>query len=335
MPNIVFSEASGLNESIYGKSQAPIRMFLEKRGEAWEQNSVLPEIFSMETSQNALEKYTSMTAMDGFEPVGELGATPKDGMQEGFSKVFEHMTWKDSFALSREIIEDSKTLDLKKRPEAFISGYYRTREKFGAALLGGAIVGGQAALYKGKQFDVTTADKQPLFAAAHPSKVSGMLQSNLFGDAFSADALGAMECAMQNFCGDNDEVLDVAPNTIIIPNQHSQKKAVFAAIGADKDPDTANNGFNYQFGRWNVIVWPYLNQFITSGTSPWILADTNYSKTYGGAVWLDRTALEVDSYEDKNTHANVWTGFARFTAGFNDWRWACCGGIAGASELSA
>ena len=25
---------------------------------------------------------------------------------------------------------------------------------------------------------------------------------------------------------------------------------VIAAEGADKDPETSNNGFNYQFGRW-------------------------------------------------------------------------------------
>ena len=30
---IIFSEGSGLSDSIYGKCQAPIRMFLEQRGE--------------------------------------------------------------------------------------------------------------------------------------------------------------------------------------------------------------------------------------------------------------------------------------------------------------
>ena len=29
---ITFSEGSGLNDSVYGKCQAPIRMFLEQRG---------------------------------------------------------------------------------------------------------------------------------------------------------------------------------------------------------------------------------------------------------------------------------------------------------------
>ena len=32
MANITFSEASGVNDSIFGKSQAPIRMFIEKQG---------------------------------------------------------------------------------------------------------------------------------------------------------------------------------------------------------------------------------------------------------------------------------------------------------------
>ena len=110
---------------------------------------------------------------------------------------------------------------------------------------------------------------------------------------------------MQNFRGDNGELLDVAPDTIVIPNLFSLKKAVFAAIGADKDPATANNGFNYQFGRWNVIVWAYLNQYITASTAPWMLIDSRYNKEYGGAVWLDRTNLEVRSTLDENTDANV------------------------------
>lgn len=137
---------------------------------------------------------------------------------------------------------------------------------------------------------------------------------------------------MQDFRGDNEEVLDVTPGTILIPNDYSLKKEVFAAIGADKDPATANNGFNFLFGRWNVIVWPYLNQFIADGTAPWILLDKRYNEENGGAVWLDRVKLEVRS-EIASNDANVWKGYARFTAGFHDWRFAACGGVTGGSTL--
>lgn len=333
MANITFTEGSGLQDSIYGKCQAPIRMFIEKRGESFEQQSIIKEIFDMGKSTHFGEVYTSMTAMDGFQPVGENGAYPVDGMQESYKKFVEHMTWKDSFSLSREIVEDGKLMDLKKQPAAFITGYYRTRERFGAALLGAAVRGATSADFSGKKFDTTTADGVCLFSKVHPSILGKAKQSNQFSDAFSNDALGAMETEMQNFKGDNGEVLDVTPDTILIPNDYKLKMEVFAALGADKSPDTANNGFNFNYGRWNVIVWPYLNQFITAGTSPWILLDSGYSKEYGGAVWLDRTALDVKSRVDDSNDANIWSGYSRFSAAFNDWRFAAVGGVSGGTTL--
>ena len=334
MANITFSENSNVNNSIFGKSQAPIRMMIEKRAEQFEAESIAEKIFRKDKSTHFGEKYTSMTAMEGFEVVGENGAYPTDGQEEGPSKLIEAVTWKNSFSISREIMDDAKILDLRRKPAAFVTAYYRTREKFAAALLGGAVSGNGSVNFAGHKFDAKGADGQNLFYASHPSKVKGGTQCNLWSDAFSEDALGMLEVKMQNTRGENNEILDVAPDTIIIPNVHSLKKAVFAAIGADKDPETANNGFNYQFGRWNVIVWPYLNQFITAGTSPWLLLDSRYNEEYGSLIWLDRVPLDVRSTVDENTDANVWRGYARFTAGFHDWRGVACAGVAGATDLS-
>jgi len=336
MANITFSEASGLADSIFGRSQAPIRMFLEKRAEAFEQQSIVKEIFSMGTSTHWGEKFTTMTAMEGFKPVGENGAYPWDGMQEGFGKTIEHVTWKDRFSISREMVDDAKLMDLRKQPQGFITGYYRTREQFGAALLVGSVNGEASVEFRGKKFDAKGADGKGLFAADHPSKLDNRLtQTNKFSDAFSNEALMAMETAMQNFRGDSGEILDVAPNTIVIPNDYKLKMDVFAAIGADKDPETSNNGFNYNFGRWNVIVWPYLDGILQNGSKPWLLLDTRYNEDYGGAVWLDRQKLEIKSFVDNNTDANVWNGYARFGVGFNDWRFIAVGGVEGGTQLLA
>lgn len=329
---IAFIENSGLQDSVYGKSQAPIRMFIEKKGEAFEAESTLPNLFSFGKSKHWGEKLTGMTAMDGFKAVGENGEYPKDQMQEGYSKFLEHMTWKDSFEISREMIEDNKQMDLKQKPRAFIAGYYRTREKFGHTLFGAAVAGKSKVTFAGKDFDVTSADKVCLFSKSHPSILGKDAQSNMFADTFSVDALGAVETAMQNFKGDNGEVLDLAPDTIVIPNEFSLKQAVFAAVGADKDPATANNGFNYQFGRWTVVVSAYLNAYLAKGAKPFILLDSRYNEDNGGAVWLDRTELEVRS-EIASNDANVWKGYSRFIAGFNDWRFAAVGGVSGGTSL--
>lgn len=331
---MIFSEGSGLNDSVFGKSQAPIRMFLEKRGEAFEQQSMIKSVFQVGKSTHYGEKMTAMTGMDDFQAVGEGGAYPEVGMQEGYSKTLEHMTWKSKFVVTQEMVEDGKLIDFKKKPLAFVNSYYRTREKFAAAILGGAIGGNTSMTFKGKAFDISAADALCLFSASHPAKVTGSTQSNIYSDAFSETALSQMETVMQCFEGDNDEMLDVSPDTILIPNVYSLKKAVFAAIGADKDPATANNGFNFQFGRWNVGVWGYLNQYITSGTAPWILVDSKYNEENGGLVWLDRVELTIKSAIDENTDDNIWKGRARYIAGANDWRPFCVGGISGADAMT-
>ena len=334
MANITFSEASGVNDSIFGKSQAPIRQFIEKRDEAYEAESIAKTLFRADTSTHFGEKYTSLTAMDGFEVAGENGAYPTDGQKEGYSKIIESVEWKDSFSISQKIIEDSQLMDLKQKPAGFVTAYYRTRERFAAALLGNAIQGNASMTFAKGTFDLKGADGQNLFYASHPAKIAGDTQCNLWSDDFSDDALGMLETKMQNTRGDNNEMLDVHPDTIVIPNIHALKKAVFAAIGADKDPETANNGFNYQFGRWNVVIWNYLNEFIASGTTPWLLMDSRYNKEYGTLIWLDRVNLAIRSTIDENTDANVWRGRARFTAGFHDWRGIACAGVSGATDLS-
>ena len=334
MPGIIFSEGSGLANSIYGNCQAPIQMFIEQYGEECERESALKYLFRMGTSDNYGDYLTEMTAMDGFDPVGENGAYPQDDMQEGYGKLLRYETWKNSFQISQEMVEDGKLMDMTSAPRQFMSSYNRTREKFGAALFAGAIGGSKTIKYRGKVFDATSADGLPLFHTAHVPKVKGDKQCNLFSNTFSLDALDRAEAAMHLFCGENGEILEVAPDTILIPENATLKREVFKAIGSDVDPAAAGEAFNHQYGRWNVIIWPYLNQFLDKGMKPWVLLDSKFNEAYGGAVWNDRLKLAVRSTIDENTDANVWRGRSRFNATFKNWRFACCGGITGGTDLT-
>ena len=96
--NIIFSEGSGKNDPIFGKCQMPIRMFLERRSEAFEQKSMLKDFFCMGKSDNFGDMLTGMTAMNGFEDVGENGEYPADSMEMGYDKMLIYHTWKDSKA---------------------------------------------------------------------------------------------------------------------------------------------------------------------------------------------------------------------------------------------
>lgn len=331
MAGLIISKAAGLNDSIYGKSADPIIMHIEKKVEAWEDAAIGKKLFKNMKSKNYGEKITSMTAFGEFEDVGEGGAYPLDDVQEGYSKFLEHLTFKNSFVVTKEMIEDQKIETSKGRASNFINGYYRTKERFAAGLFAGAT--DTTATISGKAYGTTAADGLALFSTAHTSKTGGTAnQSNCFADVFSADALAYAEAAMQNFKDDNGNILNVTPDTLLIPNLAALKKLVFATIGADKDPATANNAYNYLFGRWNVIVWSELSN-IWGAAANWILMDSKYNQELAGAVWYDRVPFSMRTWIDDNTDNNIWGGRARFSAGFNDWRFACIGGITDATAL--
>ncbi len=329
------SIGSGLVDSMYGKSQFPIKSYLEKRGEAFEERSILKKLFRKETSKHWAEQYTGETAADDFEPVGEGGNYPETGFEEGFPKAIVNETWKSQFAITQELVEDGRISTMKKRANKLITSYDRTREKFGRYLYAGGLYGTTVKV-GAKTFDCASADKKPLFAKDHPGKVDKKAQSNLFAGELTADNLGLLEEKMQNLKGDNGELLSIAPNTIWIPNDAGLKKAAFAAAGSDKDPESNNNAFNYQVGRWNILVDPYLTwvlQLMGKTDKPWFLLDSDFLEENDGAIFQDRVKLTVRSVLDDNNDNNLWKGRARFSGGFADWRFVAAGGMTGGTEL--
>ena len=143
---------------------------------------------------------------------------------------------------------------------------------------------------------------------------------------------------MQNIKGDNGELLGVAPDTIWIPNDAALKDAVFSAVGADKEPTSGNNAFNHQFGRWNIIVDPYLTAALTdlgkSSEKPFFLLDSKFIELNDGPIFQDRVPLDVKSVIDNNNDNNVWQGRARFGAGFADWRFVAVGNMSTGTDLT-
>lgn len=333
--NIVFSEGSGVADSIFGKSQDPIKMLIEERAEAMQATSVYNKIFKEVSSDNYAEKFTSMTSMDDFEPVGEGGAYPKINMQEGYSRTIEHEVFKGQFVITQEAVDDKK-IGRDGKPQQMVTAYYRAREKFGHGLLIAAANGKTESVMGDRKYSTRGADGSILFAADHKPKVKGGNQSNKFKDSFSATALSKAETAMQNLLDDNGNVLVLRPDTIIIPNDGALKQEVLGVLGADKNPDVASsNAYNLHYGRWNIIIDPYLNALIGTGSSsgtPWFLMDSDYNQTYGGLIRTERVALRFKSWIDNNNDNNVWNGYGRFSAGFVDFRpIMMCGAAAGST----
>ena len=334
---LTVSIGSGMNGTIYGDCQVPLKAFLESRGEAFQRESLLPYLYRMEKSRHWAERYSSETAMGDFEPVGEGGDYPKTGFEDGYFRDIVNMTFKQSFSVTQELVEDCLLGTMKQRANKLVTAYGRTREKFGRILYAGGLYGTTVS-YKGKTFACGSADGQALFSKTHPNKVNGAKQTNLYKGTFTNTLLGKIETEMQNIKGDNGELLGVAPDTIWIPNDAALKDAVFSAVGADKEPTSGNNAFNYQFGRWNIIVDPYLTAALTdlgkSSEKPFFLLDSKFIELNDGPIFQDRVPLDVKSVIDNNNDNNVWQGRARFGAGFADWRFVAVGNVSTGTDLT-
>lgn len=334
---LTVSIGSGLNGTIYGDCQVPLKAFLESRGEAFQRESLLPYLYRMEKSRHWAERYSSETAMGDFEPVGEGGDYPKTGFEDGYFRDIVNMTFKQSFSVTQELVEDCLLGTMKQRANKLVTAYGRTREKFGRILYAGGLYGTTVS-YKGKTFACGSADGQALFSKTHLNKVNGAKQTNLYKGTFTNTLLGKIETEMQNIKGDNGELLGVAPDTIWIPNDAALKDAVFSAVGADKEPTSGNNAFNYQFGRWNIIVDPYLTAALTdlgkSSEKPFFLLDSKFIELNDGPIFQDRVPLDVKSVIDNNNDNNVWQGRARFGAGFADWRFVAVGNMSTGTDLT-
>lgn len=333
---VTVSIGSGLVDPIFGKCQVPLASYIEQLGEAFERESLLKYLFHFENSRHWAEQHSSETAMDDFVPVGEGGEYPRTGFESGYDRIIENMTFKQSFSVTQELVEDAQLGEMKRRARKLITAYGRTREKFGRALYAGGIYGTTVS-FGGKSFACNSADGLALFHKEHVNKVNGKKQCNLYKGSFTASLLGKIETEMQQLTGDNGELLAVAPDTILIPNDAALKDAVFSAIGADKEPTTSNNAYNHQFGRWNVIIDPYLTQALAAmgkTDKPFILLDSKFLETGDGAIFQERKKLEVKSVVDQNNDNNSWRGRARFGAGFVDWRFASAGNISTGKDLT-
>lgn len=333
---VTVSIGSGLVDPIFGKCQVPLASYIEQLGEAFERESLLKYLFHFENSRHWAEQHSSETAMDDFVPVGEGGEYPRTGFESGYDRIIENMTFKQSFSVTQELVEDAQLGEMKRRARKLITAYGRTREKFGRALYAGGLYGTTVS-FGGKSFACNSADGLALFHKEHVNKVNGKKQCNLYKGSFTASLLGKIETEMQQLTGDNGELLAVAPDTILIPNDAALKDAVFSAIGADKEPTTSNNAYNHQFGRWNVIIDPYLTQVLAAmgkTDKPFILLDSKFLETGDGAIFQERKKLEIKSVVDQNNDNNSWRGRARFGAGFVDWRFAAAGNISTGKDLT-
>ena len=353
---IIFNIGESVKLSAFNILQEPIKMLMENETEAFEKGSKLSEVYVMRTLDKYQEEFRSRTAMDGFKPTEDLEPAGLSDFGEGYRKVFRTQIWTNSFVISKQTMEDNQMMDINTSAVGFIKSYGRTRERYGMAMLAGAVSTTDGFVeFEGKKFDVRGGDTQDgsvdgtgtpqyYFHSSHKrcgvktdlraSSPTG--QSNKFtlgASGLDLTAPGSVEkmayviskvaATMQKYTDEKGNLLAISPTKILIPGgQPNLRDAIIIGLKSKYGATMGANGINPIYGKYEVVELPYLDGLdgFTDADQGFILLDPQANREYLGAVWHDRTPLEIDSYTDKGNKANVWDGRARFGAGFNNYR---------------
>jgi hypothetical protein len=351
MAGIIFNIHEAVKNSAFNVLQEPIKMFMENQTEAFEKESIINKVFVMKTTDKFREEYRSITAMDGFKPTEDMEVAGISDFEESYNKQFIFQTWTNSFVISKQTLEDKRDMDVTQMSQMFIKSFNRTREQYAAqfiaAGLGKTHDGFKISALAGKGADTVDGTiegaKQQYFHNAHKPVGHGkagrnFVQSNKFfatidglsnGNAMALnieeailDVIGQVESIMSTYKDDKGNIVPVSVDTIVIPQNYRLVDILTRGLKSKYGAAMDGNGVNLQYGKYKLVVSPYLSgvEGFKDADNSLILLSSERNREGLGLVWFDRKPLEVRSYIEDKTEANVWAGRARWGAGFGDFR---------------
>jgi hypothetical protein len=322
---IVYSKQIAANEPMYGKFLHPIKALIEEESNSWKaKHTVLKTLFNIEESHKYRETIIGQSTFSTFDSKAEGEKASYDTVQKTFDKGIEHISFGKSFAVTREMADDSQigiSSNVKKVTKNFISAYYRTQNALACKALANAT--SASTTFNNHAVDLTTGDNLPLFHKAHPyslEALSGKTQSNYFfapDEKTIEEILNGMTNKIRNFKDDNEECLSYVADTVVIPcNRPALETKVKAACGSERTTGSNNNDVNIQYGNWTVVV---LEGWETD-TDELIVMSSDANKELSGNMFFNRVKLDIRNKIDDETRNFLWNGYCRFGIGFGSWK---------------
>ena len=295
-------------------------------------DDILKALANVSTSSRWGEKATTIGGLGDYNVKTEGENADEDTFVEGYSKFIQHYTFAKTFLVSKEMVDDNQIEEAKAKAVNLVQAYKRSQAKYLTQALTTSVGSTKTMTFGGQSnIDISGADNKALFASDHPLKNSfsgsdNVTQTNLFTNALGNNAtmLNKLANIMRNFKDDRGEVLGFTADTIVIPgNQPVLEDTVKKIIGSDGEIGTSNNDINTQRGKWKLVV-DYL--WTPASGSPYIIMSSEANKELLGTRFFNRTGLDVENEVKIESRNLVYNGFARWSAGFTNWRHVLMGG---------
>lgn len=299
-------------------TQARFQLLVDNTVRKYSEES-LQELIAKENYQQSMyDVMSSDRAYEEFYGVGALGDLQRfNGTLEygdippGYLVRIEPAEFALGLEIERKFWNNNLSGILKDYAGQLRQSSHRTKEKY--ACKGYARLNSAA-------FDFITLNEEGVAVAstAHTTKADGVSTasgfSNLGTSAFSASAVEATRILANGFKNLNGERAYVDMDTLIVPDHLAQK--AFELNSTPRGLDTAAGNENFQYKRWNVIVWKSLGDYSSSN---WIMCDSKIMKKY--AKWINHVPDELTTTVDFETKRIKHSVYNSFGYGFKGWQW--------------
>lgn len=309
---MIVTETVGKIDLAIGRHEAPLLAYMDKENADFAKTSLKKKLFNVVKSKHYAESVGGLSGIGDFKKT--QGAVPYETFEELATKTFIHSVFKKGIQIERELIDDSRLIDMKNRSGSLIEAANRTQEKFVHAPF--VYAANTSFSLADGTFTATGSDGLSLVNAAHTSHTGKTAnQSNKVTTAFGVDSLKDAEEAMVGFKTDIGEKSNAVPSMLLVPYElRNEAYEICASMGK---LNSADNNANPYEAKYDIVVSSWLDSM--GVTDKAYLIDESYMKKC--LFWLDRVPLEVASRKDFNT--DVWQikGYMRYSLGFTDWRW--------------
>ena len=266
--------------------------------------------FDMVSGADAPTKDTyRMSQVGTFGDLGEhTGTVNYDDVSQGYDSTLTHKEYSGGFQIDRKLFDDDLYGIMDAKPRGLATALQRTRQKHAASLLNNA--------FSIDNTWLNHTEGVALCSDSHTTTASGVSTSAGFDNkltaALSAVSVAAARIQMRGFRGDRAERISVMPDKLIYPINLYQ--VAYEIIESEGQPDTANNNKNVHKGGYTGVEWEYILD-----TNDWWMVDSSMQKD--ACKFVDRIKAELGMVEDFDTFVGKWRIYARYSLGWNDWRW--------------
>ena len=341
MPETI-NTASGFIDARIGKLDTPLRVVVAHESDVQsKKDSAVKLLYNVEKSTHFAETIVTQDELGYFKGVSEGGGAENDTYGETSKKIISHEQLMSEMTITKQAMDDSNyeiTPGMKSKTENFTRSAYKTRNHLA-----------QIALIKATdafvtdcnvKLDLTTGDGKPLFSTDHVfgnERLHGSgAQSNRFlyqrptaaddlTQSMVDEAISEAVERIRTMRSENGEILGYTADTIIIPaNARKLEQYVRRSLGSEKDPSTPNNAINTQYGNWNLVILPdwIIEKTGSAATQdyPFLVMSSEMNKNLQGNMFLDRSKLDVISWQDNHTRNYIMNGYMRFGIGFGSYK---------------